>query len=471
MKPLGYGPSGIVGRTRREPFPGNFWIQLRAIISLPFLLWTALWLAIGTGPWNFTFDGGITDWSNDVRASFPLVALAIAAVGLASSKRQHRATTVEMGFLLYGLVMFGSTLPVDPWFPSAYWAFAFLATLAVTQLALTGNDPMETARQLNWISWLMATVMLVVLIIFARDTLFEEGALSGYAISNKVPTFNGMAMARSSGLSRLAAVPATIALAYIFRGQWRTRLIAAIVFAGAFYIIWFMQSRGSLFAFLGAFLFTLFLGERIARRIGFALCIAVLLFWLAGSQSGGVLEDLWQHATRETGAEGFQTMSGRPEIWQNAFHAVQQAPFIGYGAQGDRRILGQMGGETNAQSALIYALLSTGVIGATFFLLAMLAAWWNLVRLLSLRRRLPQTDQLFVTIAGAMLVFNTLRSIPENNAALFSVDLLVQYPAMVYLAVLTRKAKLDLRTLKHPIRQLTPVTRQFAYSRPDHWPR
>jgi O-antigen ligase len=367
-----------------------------------------------------------------------------------------------MGFLLYGLVMFVSTLPVDPWFDYAYWAFAFCGAMVVTQFVLTGNDPVQAARQLNWVSWLIATLFLVVLMIFARDALFDQGVSSGYDISNQVPTFNGVAMSRSSGLSRLAAVPAIIALVYIFRGRWLSRVIAGMVFSGAFYIIWFMQSRGALFAFLGAFLFTLFLGGRIAHRIGFALCIAVLLFWLAGTQSGGVLEDLWQHATRGTGEEGFQTMSGRPEIWQNAFDAIQQAPFIGYGAQGDRRMLGQMGGENNAQNALIYALLNTGVIGTGFFLLAMLAAWWNLLWLLSIRRGLLQTDQLFVTIAGAMLVFNTFRSIPENNAALFSIDLLLQYPAMVYLAVLARKAKCDLRKLKRPNRQLTPATRRFA---------
>ena len=462
MKPPGYGPSGVVGRSRRAPFPGTFRVQLRAIISLPFILWTTLWLAIGTGPWNFSFNGGIMDRNNAVRASFPLLALGIAAVGLASSKRQHRATTVGIGFLLYGLVMFGSTLPVDPWFPSAYWAFAFLGALAVTQLALTGNDPVQSARQLNCVSWLFATLFLVMLIIFARDALFDESLSSGYDLIGRGPTVNGATVLRSSGLSRLAAVPATIALVYIFRGRWLSRLIAAMVFAGGFCIIWFMQSRGALFAFLGAFFFAVFFGGRIARRVGLGLGIAILLFWLAGGLSGGVFEDLWQHATRGTGVEGFQTMSGRPEIWQEAFDAIQRAPFIGYGAQADRRLLAVGSDSTNnAQSAVIYALLCTGIIGTTFFVLAMLAAWWNLLWLLTIQRALTKTDQLFVTIAGAMLVFNTLRSIPENNAALFSIDLLLQYPAMVYLALLARKAASDLRECKRLRQQLLP-TRRFA---------
>lgn len=308
--------------SRRELFGGRLWGQLRGTIRLPFILWAALWLAIGTGPWNLSFDGDITDRINAVRASFPLLALGIAAVGLALSKRQHGPTTVEMGFLLYGLVMFVSTLPVDPWFDYAYWAFAFCGAMAVTQFALTGNDPVQAARQLNWISWLIATILLVVLTIFARDALFNESVSSGYGIINQVTTFYGVAMSRSSGLSRLAAVPAIIALVYIFRGRGLGRLIAGVVFACACYIVWFMQSRGTLFALLGTFLFTLFLGGTIARRVGFTLGIAVLLFWLAGSLSGGLLEDLWQHATRGTGGEGFQTMSGRPDIWQNAFDAI-----------------------------------------------------------------------------------------------------------------------------------------------------
>ena len=40
------------------------------------------------------------------------------------------------------------------------------------------------------------------------------------------------------------------------------------------------------------------------------------------------------------------------------------------------------------------------------------------------------------------MVFFTVRTYPENAAALFSVDLMLQLPAMVYLGVLIRAANL-----------------------------
>ena len=48
---------------------------------------------------------------------------------------------------------------------------------------------------------------------------------------------------------------------------------------------------------------------------------------------------------------------------------------------------------------------------------------------------------MFAQVAGLM-VFFTLRTFPENTAALFSVDLMLQLPAMVYLGALIRAANL-----------------------------
>ena len=90
----------------------------------------------------------------------------------------------------------------------------------------------------------------------------------------------------------------------------------------------------------------------------------------------------------------------------------------------------------NAQNAVVYALLCGGLVGATFFVAAMISAWRALIALASRAARLPERERLMFQITGAVLVFATLRSLPENNAALFSVDLLLQYPAMLYLATL-----------------------------------
>ena len=90
---------------------------------------------------------------------------------------------------------------------------------------------------------------------------------------------------------------------------------------------------------------------------------------------------------------------------------------------------------------MIYALLCAGAVGAGFFVLAMVASWKALLATVGEANRLPRDERVMFQIAGAILVFSTLRSIPENNAALFSIDLLLQYPAMVYLVLLRRRVK------------------------------
>jgi O-antigen ligase len=136
------------------------------------------------------------------------------------------------------------------------------------------------------------------------------------------------------------------------------------------------------------------------------------------------------HATRSSGAEGFATASGRYDIYAELLDKWMESPLFGYGPQADRLFA------ENAQNAVLYALLCGGLIGATFFVAAMISAWRALIALASRAARLPERERLMFQITGAVLVFLTLRSLPENNAALFSVDLLLQYPAMLYLVSL-----------------------------------
>lgn len=426
-------------KRRRAPWRRALVVSARAWVTLPLVLWALLWLSINTGPWNLEhIDGGLHSLLNALRASFPVAAFAIGLIAVLARPVQRRPTLAETGFWLYALFMFISSFQLlDTWFFYAYWAMAFLATTAVVQIGLSRNDPIRFAHRLNIMSWLVATAALVTLLMFARQELFAgNGLLSAYGVQNRLTSVGGTPMSRASGLSRMAAVPAIVALVYAFRGRWWQRALAIAVFVGSVFVIWIMQSRGSLFAFLGAFLFVLLFGDRQARRIGLTLLALLAILSLGDALSGGVLHHLWLHATRNTGSQGFRTMSGRPRIWHNAWGYIKQAPWLGYGPRGDRRM---MGGD--AQNAIVYAMMNTGLLGTVWFVAAMASAWFCLIRLLRAPKALSYVERTMVTMTGGILVFCTLRSIPEDTAAFFSIDLLLQYPAMVYLAVLYRRVK------------------------------
>jgi O-antigen ligase len=394
-------------------------------------LWLLAWLSINTGPWDI--DGyGLTPASSitALRAALPLVVFGVAVFALPSGRSRQRSWA-EKGFWVYGVVMLLACSGARFWFNQAYWGFAFLGALGAAELVLRRPDRLAAIERLNWLSWAITVAALVVMLLLARDVLMAPGADdSAYGLINRFQATHGYGIARETGLSRMAAIPAIISLALFLSGRGWLRWASVPVFLASVYVIWIMQSRGALFSFAGALFFVILFGQKRGRGalIFFASVFLATLFLPGASPSE--VQDLWMHATRSSGAEGFATASGRYDIYAELLDKWMESPLFGYGPQADRLFA------ENAQNAVLYALLCGGLIGATFFVAAMISAWRALIALASRAARLPERERLMFQITGAVLVFLTLRSLPENNAALFSVDLLLQYPAMLYLVSL-----------------------------------
>lgn len=404
--------------------------------TLPMGLWLLAWSGINTGPWSFAqFGLGLGPTLNAIRAALPLAVLSIALIALLLGRSRQRSWA-EKGFLLYGAVALFSCTGAENWFNQAYWGFAFLGVLAAMELALRAKDRVVTLERINILSWSITAVTLTVMLFLAREVLTAPGADgSAYGLLNRFLETHGYTISRETGLSRMAAVPAIISLVFALSlGGWR-RLLSLGLFLLSAYVIWLMQSRGALFSFVGAFLFVLLYGHKRGRGkvLFFIATLASVLFLLFASQNS--LNELWMHATRGTGSEGFVTQSGRLEIWADLLAQWAKAPLFGYGPQADRLFY------WNAQNAFVYALLCGGIVGATGFVIAMLSAWRALARLARRAGELPAHERQMFQITGALLIFYTLRSIPENNAAVFSIDLLLQYPAMLYLVEAAKRGR------------------------------
>ena len=408
---------------------------------VPTLCWLALWGSIDTGPGDIDLVRILSGWTaafNGVRATLPLVVLAVWILHLLgrNDTRMREPTLPEWLWFLYAAVCLVATVGVENWFLWGYWGLAFIATLGAGEMYLAEcGDEIAGAASLNRLSWVAATVILAIVVYVGRGHLVEETrrGLSGYAVNIRMPTVAGMAMVRASGISRFAGAVAIVAFAVMWRVERWTRVVWIALFAGCAWLIWVMQSRGSISSFVAALgVVMLLLGGR-ARIIG-----ALALVLTAGAVglnfvSHDTLQHLWRYATRND--QHLMRMSGRIDIFYDAWSAILRAPIIGYGPQADRRII-----FFNAQNGVLYALLCGGFLGGGAwtlgFAIALVylarAAWWPDI--------VPAGDSmLFAQVAGLM-VFFTLRTIPENAAALFSVDLMLQLPAMVYLGVLIRAA-------------------------------
>lgn len=417
---------------------------LRSMPWLAAFAWLLMWAPINTGPWdlpNITAGGMATVTA--LRAALPMLLILPIAVKLmtAHSSTFNRWTSVELLFLLYGFSMLVATIGLERWLDVAYWAFSFIAVVLMARYLIHGGPVLERAEQLNKLTWMIAVMVLIVLLFTARDALFE--AESGYTAFAGKGEVAGGAMSRSTGLARFAAIPAVLAFVLFWRiKSLQSWVVASLVFAGSLGFIWFMQSRGALFSLLGTLVFIMLFMGKASRSI------AIVLFILA--LGGGIdlipeetQEYLVEHSTRGTGAEGFKTMSGRDRIWRNAWEAIQENAWIGYGPQADRRIIHE-----NGQNGPLYAWLSGGLLGMVGYVGGMLMTWIYYFRIVMGRFEMTASQRDMLMMTGGIMAFFTLRSYPENTAALYSIDLLVQLPAMIYIALLYRYLKARREFLK-----------------------
>jgi O-antigen ligase len=437
---------------RRRPIPNprhkysladwGQWLSANAL-SFGALCWILLWVGINTGPWNLQLEIIETSWigfSNGIRAALPLIVLAAWAFHLLLRRRAalRSFTLPETFWLYYGLVMLIASIYVDPWFDYAYWGFAYLSAFAATEMYMQeSSSTPEQACELNRLNWLLASLVLVILVWAARGQLLAETSIgvSGYGVLSRMPTVAGMPMVRASGISRLAAVPAIVVFPLLWQTYSFRRLFWAALFIPSVYLVWVMQSRGSLVSFAFAFSFMMILLGGIVRRAGIGLAVLLVTVFMLGFIPGETVHHLYLYATR--GAQGGQleSMSGRTQIFAEAWKLIKEAPFIGYGPQADRRVLTTVG---NAQNGALYALLCAGFLGGFGYIAGLLVSSLMLFRIARVRDALAPVDRIaFIQVAGIMAFF-TMRSYPENCAALFSVDLLLQLPAMVYLGELDR---------------------------------
>lgn len=413
-------------------------------LSFGALCWLLLWVGINTGPGNIDLDlieGSWTGFFNGVRAAFPLAVLVLWFFHLLIRKQRtiRSFTWPEALWLYYGIVCLIAGLYADPWFDYSYWGFAYLSAFAATEMYMQESPTAEHAGALNRLNWVLGSAVLLIVIWVARGQLFEQTSMgvSGYGVTGRMPTVAGVPMVRASGISRLAAVPAIVTFVLLWKTRGFIRLASAAVFAPTAYLVWVMQSRGSLVSFGVALSFVMIFMEGKQRRVGIVLALIFATVLVAGFIPEETVHRLYLFALRGEQGNRLESMSGRLYIFHEAWKAISQAPLIGYGPQADRQIptIG------NAQNAVLYALLCGGFLGGAGYLGGLVLSWVLLARALRRRHLLPPDERTTLLQVAGVLAFLTMRSYPENCAALFSVDLLLQLPAMVYLGELDRAFK------------------------------
>ena len=411
-------------------------------ISLPALLWIAVWLGINTGPWVFKqTPDSLLDWLNYFRTVFPLAVLFIAYIVMAERGNFNSgaiAGPVKL-WLIYGILSLSICIKSPRPLDAAYWAINYLAVFAAVALYLQVENKLTMVVRLNYLSWFVTALFLSILVLVARDVLFVDyryGWITGYGIIHRMDVVGNVTMSRSSGMARFAAVPGIVAFIFLLTGSSWKRILWAIPFVLSSVLIWFMQSRGAILGFAFAMAFVmLFLGSR-SRLFGLIGLISVGSLYYTDFIPDRAARYIKKHFYRGQTQEELMTLTGRTRAWKKAWRQIEKAPILGRGPQSDRYLI-----KTHVHNTYLYALLQAGIVGATAFVGGLVWAWVLFFQAI-LRKTADQLGQRVILIqTGGILAFFTVRSIPEVCGAMFGVDLLVMLPALAYLGLLGQQEK------------------------------
>ena len=268
---------------------------------------------------------------------------------------------------------------------------------------------------------------------FNRDVLNTVGNRGAYGYFTGKREVGDMANTRSSGLGRMAGVAAVILLTRVLMEKHilRFALLPAIATFG--YVVYIVHSRGAMLSLVGGLAVVVFLASVSRKTLMVIVGLSLFLVVMKGDVPTYV-ESAKDYIRRGQSDQNFTSMTGRTEVWSEGIEVFQRSPLIGWGNWADRYLIGE-----HVHNTYMQALLNGGVIGFIPFILSWIIAWLFVFQIWRRSHFLSEKDNLiFVEVTGVLMFF-TLRSVPETTTASYSIDLLLMIPVFVFLEVLYRK--------------------------------
>ena len=148
-------------------------------------------------------------------------------------------------------------------------------------------------------------------------------------------------------------------------------------------------------------------------------------------------DDSWQKPIRSRAKlsflpKGFLRLTGRTSIWATGWEFVKLSPFLGYGFHADRLVMG-----THMHNAIMHALIQTGIIGTIPFVAALVVGWVLVYKNSRKLNHLPETHKHLVIQTIGILLFLSVRGIPESTGAFYGIDWLLLAPVLFYLQIVS----------------------------------
>jgi O-antigen ligase len=124
-------------------------------------------------------------------------------------------------------------------------------------------------------------------------------------------------------------------------------------------------------------------------------------------------------------------MTGRTRAYQKGLASISDSPLLGQGQWADRVVTNE-----HVHNSYLAALMNAGIVGGIPYFASWILGWVLFFRLHKRNDQLMPADRLCVLEAGTVMMFFTIRSIPETTTAEFGVDMLVMVAVYVYFETL-----------------------------------
>jgi O-antigen ligase len=395
---------------------------------LALILWVCLWLNLNTGFWNIQSPYSTDDWQLLFRALLPFAVLPVAAFVFFRRARARLAWNGPSSLLMmYGIIATLAAIfsPVPLW--SLYWSMTFLATILVAWTFVDRRDPVDATKAMLQVTWVAAFVIAAILAYQTRGSVFSN-ASSAYGFAEV--EVNGLS--RSSGIARWAAVPGLVCLIRAYHSRRVVLIVLFLCFsAAAFFIVYRMQSRGAVFGSAAALVFALFVSSRM-RRYALPFALVTIAVILLIDSPATVSNEVTEYLERGQTEEQFVSMTGRTRTYENGMVAFEEAPLFGRGQWADRLTIHE-----HVHNSYLQAFMNAGIVGGIPYLVTWISGWILFFRLQKKSTSLNAANRLCLLESGTVMMFFTVRSIPETTTASYAVDLLVMVAVYVYLESLT----------------------------------
>lgn len=334
-----------------------------------------------------------------------------------------------MLFVLVGLV---STLWSVNWPWTLYQVCQYAVDVAALAAIITALRSTEDyGSWFNW-TWLWIGLLLVTVWIgayFDPSTALSHLSEEGGSVTGPLPwqlmgVFPDLSANRVGEYSAILAAVALVRLLPV-RGikrimkTWYTWLFLAAVVTMVF-----AQTRSATGGFLVALVLIFWLSGRFKHGVAIVL-LGLTLLLVTGA--GSVLIDYMRRG--QTNAQ-LESLTGRVQWWEFAWHKYLDAPLTGYGAYaaGKFLVMGSIGNNiASVHSDWVETLVGCSWWGIFPLLAAMGVGWWYLLRFVLDPERSPQERQLALE-AIAVLTIATIRTF-------FSDDLTWHVPLQFWLTL------------------------------------